>query len=574
MISEIMAHNPVFVLIGLIFIIATFFAYLTRALKQPLIPAYIITGLLIGPIFRMVSEAELIMTLSEIGIAFLLFIVGLEIEFKKLRSVLQVSTIGGLIKIFVLFMIGFIAAKLLGFDALTGVYLGVIIAFSSTMIVIKLLSDKSNLDTLHGRIVLGILLMEDLIAIIVLSMLSNSTFSIDTVIYSVLKIIFLIITLFFMNFFILPPIFKFAAETKQLLFLASISVLFFFSIFSMAMGISLVIGAFIAGIALANLPYNHEIIAKVMSLKDFFSTIFFVSIGMTITLESVRNVIIPFLIFLVIVILVKPLLMMVITTMFGYKKRPAFRSSIAMAQISEFSLIVSMTGLGMGHISNDINTLTIMVALVSMGVTSYFINYDMVFYRLLSKKLDIFEEMLPHKQFVYEYKQKRQKYDMILAGHNRVGYSILEKVKKMNKKIMVIDFNPEVINELVEKNVPCIYGDLGDTEILKKINFKDAKIVISTVPDKHDNLLLVHRIKKVGSKAIIFTTASNIDDALELYKSGTDYVILPHLLGGEHAAFLVENLSSDIQQVLDQKQKHIRELEIRKSIGHDYPVGR
>lgn len=558
--------------IGIILIVATLFAYMARALKQPLIPAYVLAGLLIGPLFGLVSEVRLITTLSEIGIAFLLFIVGLEIEFKKLKNVAQVSTLGGMLKMTVLFLIGFLATRMMGFDALTGVYLGIIIAFSSTMVVIKLLSDKRELDTLHGRIVLGTLLMEDFIAIIALAMLANATFSIDTIIFSILKIIFLIITLFFMNVYMFPPIFKFAAKTKELLFLASMSVLFFFSIFAMLMDISLVIGAFIAGIALANLPYNHEIIGKVMSLKDFFSTIFFVSIGMSITFESVKNVFYPFLVFLGIVVIIKPILMMSIITMFGYKKRPAFLASISMAQISEFALILSMTGMTMGHISNDINTLTIMVAIFSMGITSYFINFDEWMCRTFSKRLDIFERMLPHKQFIYEYKPEKQKYDMILCGHNRVGYSILAKVRKMKKKVMVLDFNPEIIQELMDKKIPCIYGDLGDIEILKSLNLKDAKIVISTIPDKHDNLLLLHRMEKIGSKAIKFTTASNIDDALDLYEAGTDYVILPHLIGGEHAAFLIENLSLDIINVFEQKEKHIKELKHRKKIGHDYPA--
>lgn len=565
-------YNIVLAEIGIIIIVATLFAYIARALKQPLIPAYILGGLLIGPVFGLVQKVDLITTLSEIGIAFLLFIVGLEIEFKRLRHVAQVSTLGGMIKMAILFLVGFIAAKMLGMQSIVAVYLGLIIAFSSTMVVIKLLSDRSELDTLHGRIVLGMLLMEDFIAILALAMLSNSAFSIDAVIFSILKMIFLIITVIFMNIYILPPFFKFAARTKELLFLASISVLFLFSIISMMLDISLIIGAFLAGLALANLPYHFEIIQKVMSLKDFFSIIFFVSIGMSISFAALNNILLPFIIFLGLVLILKPILTMVIVTVFGYKKRPAFLSSLSLAQISEFALIIALEGLVMGHINQEIYTLTILLALVTMGLTSYFISFDNWIYRRLSKRLDIFEKILPHKHFVTEFIPEKPKYDVILCGYNRVGYSILKAVKKMKKKIIVIDFNPEVIRCFMDNKVPCLYGDVGDVDILDRVNLKDAELVISTVPEKQDNIILINKIKQSKSNALIFVTATNVDDALELYEAGSDYVILPHFLGGEHAAFLVQNLTTDLSQILKKKNSHIKELKHRKNIGHDIPT--
>jgi hypothetical protein len=442
------------------------------------------------------------------------------------------------------------------------------------MVVVKLLSDKSELDTLHGRIVLGILLTEDILAIMALAMLSNSAFSMDTILGSLLKIIFMLVMLFFTSFYVFPPIFKFAAKTKELLFLVSIAVLFLFSTMAMMLGISLVIGAFIAGVALANLPYNHEIIGKVMSLKDFFATIFFVSIGMSISFGSVRAVMIPLLVFLAIVIFLKPLIMMVIITMFGYRKRPAFLSSLSMAQVSEFALILASAGLAIGHISRDIYTMTILIAVVTMALTSYFIKFDDPIYRFFSRGLAMFERLLPHKHFVYEYEARKPRYDVILCGHNRVGYSILQKIKKLRKSTLVVDFNPEIIKELMERKVPCLYGDLGDIEMIERLNLKDAKVVISTVPEKHDNLLLLHRMDSVGSKAISFVTAMDIEDALELYGAGADYVILPHLLGGEHAAILIERFNLDLRKVISHRAKHIKELRNRVKHGHDRPIER
>ena len=564
-------YNVILAELGIILIVATLFAYIAKALRQPLIPAYILSGLLIGPILGLVTQVDLITTLSEIGIAFLLFIVGLEIEFKRLRNVAEVSTLGGMIKMFILFLIGFIITRALHYDAITGIYLGIIIAFSSTMVVVKLLSDKRELDTLHGRIVLGMLLMEDFIAIIALAMLSNATFSIDMIIFSILKIIFLIVISFFLSIYVLPSIFKFAARTKELLFLASISALFFFSILAMMLDISLVIGAFIAGVALANLPYSLEITGKVMSLKDFFATIFFVSIGMSINFTSISRIAVPLVILLAVVILFKPLLIMTLVTIFGYKKRPAFLSSMSLAQISEFSLILAAQGIIMGHISQDIYTLTVLLALITMGLTSYFINFDNQLYRFLNKRLDIFARILPHKRFHFEYTPKNLKYSIILCGYNRVGFSILRAIKRMKKRMLIVDFNPEVIRKLMASKTPCLYGDIGDVEVLEKINFKDAKMIVSTIPDTHDNMVLLKRIKDSGSKAITFVSASDIDDALKLYEKGSDYVILPHFLGGEHVAFLIQDLTSDLTKLIRHKTMHIKELQHRRNLGHEHP---
>jgi len=564
-------YNNIFAELGIILIIATLFAYLAKALKQPLIPAYIISGLLIGPVLGLIKEVELISTLSEIGIAFLLFIVGLEIEFKRLRNVAQVSTLGGMLKMLILFMVGFIITRALHYDAITAVYLGIIIAFSSTMVVVKLLSDKRELDTLHGRIVLGMLLMEDFIAIIVLAMLANATFSIDTIIYSMLKIIFLIIISFFLSVYILPSIFKFAAKTKELLFLASISVLFFFSIFAMILDISLIIGAFIAGVALANLPYSFEIISKVTSLKDFFATIFFVSIGMSISFGAISKIGVLLMILLGVVIFFKPIITMALITIFGYKKRPAFLSSMSLAQISEFALILASQGMILGHISSEIYTLTVILALVTMAMTSYFINFDNQLYRMFSKKLDIFERILPHKRFHFEYMSKKPRYEIILCGYNRVGFSIVRTIKKMKKKMLIVDFNPEVIRNLIESKTPCLYGDVGDPDILNRLNLRDADMVIATIPDKHDNLLLLQKIKESGSRAITFVTAASVDEALELYEKGSDYVILPHFLGGEHVAYLIQDLTADLTKLIRHKTSHIKELKHRKYLGHEHP---
>ncbi|MCH7974135.1 MAG: cation:proton antiporter [Bacteroidetes bacterium] len=217
--------------IGIILIIATIFAFIAKSLKQPLIPAYILTGLIIGPLLGLITNTDIIITLSEIGIAFLLFIVGLEINIKRLSDVGPIATIGGLTQILIIFTVSFLIVILLGFIQIEAIYLALIIAFSSTMIVVKLLSDKREMDTLHGRIIIGFLLMQDIVAIFVLSILTTlSEFTLLTLFYSIIKGIFVFIIAAFAGKYLFPPIFSFAAKSQELLFIAAISVSFLFSI--------------------------------------------------------------------------------------------------------------------------------------------------------------------------------------------------------------------------------------------------------------------------------------------------------------------------------------------------------
>src|SRR3989344_5313497 len=303
--------------IGLVIIVATLFAFIARFFKQPLIPAYILTGLIIGPFLGLITNTEIITTLSEIGIAFLLFIVGLEIDFRKLANVGAISTIGGLIQVLLVFTISFIIALFLGFVQIEAVYLALVIAFSSTMIVIKLLSDKREIDTLHGRIIIGFLLMQDIIAIFVLSILTTlNEFSFLTLFYSIIKGIAIFLIAIFAGKYLFPTIFAFAAKSQELLFVAAIAVSFLFSLIFNYIGFSIAIGAFVAGITLANLPYNLEIIGKIMPLRDFFSVLFFVSLGMQLLISSFEIILKPLIIFLIITILIKPLVIMFICQFF------------------------------------------------------------------------------------------------------------------------------------------------------------------------------------------------------------------------------------------------------------------
>jgi len=334
-------------------------------------------------------------------------------------------------------------------------------------------------------------------------------------------------------------------------------------------GFSIAIGAFVAGITLANLPYSFEIIGRVKSLRDFFATLFFVSLGLELTNMPGIKLLVPLLIFFLIAIIFKPFVIMVVNSLFGYKERPAFLSAISLAQISEFSLIIAAQGLLLNHISKEIFSSTVILAISTLVVTSYLINFDDKIYAVSKSYLKVFSKL--SKGGDWEYVPSKLEKDVVLCGYDRLGYAINEKLKGMGKKVLIVDFNPILIKKLMNEGAPCIYGDLGDMEIIERLDLSKMQMFISTVPDINDNLLLIQKTKEVNKSAVIFVTANAVDDALELYEAGADYVILPHFLGGAHASLIIEDFDHDIKNVLKTKFAHMKELRQRKSLGHEHP---
>ncbi len=561
--------GELFIQLGLVLIIAAVAAYVLRLIKQPQILAYVLVGILITPVFGLVTDTSLIGSMSTIGIAFLLFIVGMEIDLRKLKNVALVSTLGGGIQIVLLFVFGYLIALLLGFLSLEAAYVGLMLAFSSTMVVMKLLSDKKELNTLHGRIVVGILLLEDIVAIFALSVLSSiNDFNLSLFGVAFLKFLSLFAVAFLCSKYLFPRIFKFAAKNPEILLMSSVAVCFIFSLAFYYLGFSIVIGAFLAGVTLGNLEYNLDIIAKVKSLRDFFALLFFVSLGMGLSLAVIKDMIWPLAIFILFVILFKPFIIMTICSLFKYTKKPAFLSAISLSQVGEFSLIIAAQGLLLGHISQDLFSLIVVVTLLSITLTSYLIKYGGWFYKIFDRPLKIFEVFSTKGM---EYAASEVKPSVILCGHNRIGFSILKGFKKMKKRVLIVDYNPEMIDRLAKQGYHCIYGDVNDDEIIEKMELGKIKMLISTVPEVNDSLYLIRKTRKVNKKAKVIVTASEIDGALRLYKAGADYVIMPHFLGGEHASRLISEVRKRKKKLNEEREIQIKHLKERKEIGHEHP---
>ncbi|MEK6876466.1 MAG: NAD-binding protein, partial [Nanoarchaeota archaeon] len=350
----------------------------------------------------------------------------------------------------------------------------------------------------------------------------------------------------------------------------AVSLSFLYSILFSYLGFSIAIGSFIAGISLANLPYNIEIIGRIKPLRDFFSVMFFVSLGMQLVLNTFSLIIKPLIAFILLAVIGKTLITMFAVSSFGYKKRTSFLTAISLAQISEFSLIIAALGLSLGHLSQEIFSLTVLLAIATIILTTYFIKYEEKLYGKLSRPLS-FLDKLSRKNMENTDMPISRNYEAILCGYNRIGFSIVKTLKKMKKGILVVDFNPEVARRLSAQNIPSIYGDIGDIEVLERINFKKAKIAISTVPTKADNLLLIDFARKENNKIIILVTASQIQEALDLYDAGADYVVMPHFLGGNYVSVLIEKFDNGLNKLLQHKLQHIKELRERRILGQEHP---
>lgn len=567
-------NGDVFLYLGVIVSVAAIIAYLFRLIKQPQILAYVLVGIFLPYLFQLVTKnsfnKSIVESMSIIGIAFLLFIVGLEIDLKKLKNVALVSFLGSGISILLLFVFGYLIALLLGFLSIEAAYIGLMLSFSSTMVVLKLLSDKQELNTLHGRIIVGILLLEDIVAIFAISILSAvNDFSLGLFGIAIIKFLALFGAAFVCSKFIFPYVFRYAAKNQELLLISSLAVCFIFSLAVYYLGFSIVIGAFLAGLTLGNLEYNLEIISKVKSLRDFFSLLFFVSLGMGLSLGLVKGLILPLIIFLLFVIIFKPLIIMTVCSLFQYTKKPSFFSAAALSNIGEFSLIIATQGFyEFGHISQELFSLVVVITLASITVTSYIVQYDYWFYKVLEKPLSIFDIFTVEG---LEYVPAEVKPKIVLCGHDRIGFSVLRKFKKVKDQVLVIDYNPEVIFRLVKEGYHCIYGEATDHEIIERMNLPNLSLLVSTIPSLEDNIFLLKKVRAMNKKTKVIVTALGVDEALKLYKNGADYVILPHFLGGEHVANMISDFRARRIDLKQERESHIKHLEERKELGHEHP---
>ncbi|MFZ5391476.1 MAG: cation:proton antiporter [Patescibacteria group bacterium] len=553
-----------FIDISFLVIFAAALGLLAHRLKQPILLAYIAAGFILGPaVSNYLGEPDFIHTLSTFGIALVLFLVGLELNLDKLGSLGRVSLKLGISQVLITGLLGFVLVKLTGLNILTAVYLGIALTFSSTIVVIKLLSEQRALESLYGRLAVGVLLVQDILAIITLVILSafqpdSGNNALAHFITIVGKGFVLLSILLIAYRFILKKLFTWLAKSTELLLLSSIGWCLLMAVLAASLGFSVEIGAFLAGLSLSTLPYHLEIVGRVRPLRDFFITVFFVALGTQLNFSSLENSWALIGLLLVFALLIKPLIIMATMGLMGYHRRTGFMTGLSLAQISEFSLIIMALGLRLNHVSNDLSSVVLIVGIVSITLSSYFITYSENLYRLLNRWLSIFQS---NKKEEVDKSTNLQNH-VVVFGYHRLGEKIVSTLQKLEQKVLVIDFDPLVVNDLKRQKIDCFYGDMADLEILEKAQINQAKMIISTVPDVDDNLLLIKDMNKQQAQAPVYLTATTWHDTKTLYEAGADYVIFPHHLSGEHFGLMLQNQLMNKNRFLVDKTKHLRELEL------------
>jgi len=549
--------EEIFIQLGLILFTAFIVSYIVRAFNQPLIIGYIVAGVIISPyIISSGVSKEVIQTFSEFGIAFLLFMVGMHLNPKIIKEIGMVSLFIGLIQIVLTFFLGFAVSLLLGFDNISSIFIGIALSFSSTIIIMKLLSDKKQMDSLFGKISIGILIIQDLVAVGVLMYISSLSFGNSFGYFAIkglLSGVGLIIILFLAGFFIIPKLTRKIASSSELLFLFSITWAFVIAALFSYLGFSIEIGALVAGVVLSISPYSIEISSKIRPLRDFFLIIFFIILGFNIDVSNINSVIFNAVIFSLIALIFKPLILMTLMAMFGYTKRTNFLVGTTLGQISEFSLIVLALGASFGYVTGEVLSTITLTAIITITLSTYMIIYSNTFYKKMSNIFSIFERKKIIKERII-----RTKYNAVLFGYNRIGFSILRSLKKIKKNYLVVDFNPEIVASLSKLRMPCIYGDVYDTDFLEELALDKIKIAVSTIPDFDTNILLIESIRKVNPDAIIIVRAHEIKDTFEFYNKGANYVLTPHFLGGEYVAKMIRDFGMNEKDYEKEKEKHLK----------------
>jgi Kef-type K+ transport system membrane component KefB len=529
-------HEGILVDIGLAIVAATVLAYVARLLRQPLLLAYIGAGLLIGPQFLgLVHDEEAIAELSELGLAFLMFIVGLEIDLKKLVNSGRIGALVGTVQVLACaaLTVGFVL--LLGFSGLPALYLGVASAFSSTMIVVKLLSDKSELDTVDGRVTLGILLMQDVLAIVVLAIQPNlDNPSALPIAISMLSGLGLVAGALLVSRFVLPALFQFVAKSPEIVMISAISWCLIIGFLAMLADFSIAMGALIAGVTLSAFPYSLDVVAKIRSLRDFFVTLFFVALGMQLQIDSLQVVLMALAISAFVVasrfLTVGPMLYLL-----GYGARVGTLCSLALAQAGEFALVIVSVGLTLGHVGREIASILALTLVITSTVSTYMViaNHNIADWAVrLLRGLSIPEH---HRKGEDVETDQEHAVELVVLGFHRVASSLVYQTQGSSNghDLLVVDFSPEVYRRLSELDVPVVYGDISHLDTLEHVGLERAQVVVSTVSEDFlrgtDNLMLLRQIKHLNPQARVVLSAETLARARVMYEAGADYVVLPRV---------------------------------------------
>ncbi len=531
---------------GLVILAGTVVGLLARGFKQPLLVGYILAGIAIGPIgLSLVQDLGIISALSELGIAFLLFAIGMQIDFSRLAQFKKEILIGGISQVILTALVVVIAAPLLGTSFIESVYLGLIVAFSSSVLAIKMLTDAKQLNSLEGKLIIGYALVQDVLAVLILPVLANpeTIFSTQQLLQTGAGFAALVVTGYLLSRFVFPRVTSTAAKTEELFFLTIVSSCFVFLFLSAQLKFPLAVGAFIGGLALSRIPFSLEAQNNIAYLRDLFGTVFFVSLGLQLTSPATLLANPLFWLLLLTVFILNPLIFAGINLVLGFGLQTSLLVGLALFQASEFSFILARQGLALGQIPQTTFDTAVWVILLSMIATPYMTKLHHRLYPLM-KQLFRFKEQLGFLERKLRPLQKLpaevQLQDHVLIIGAGVFGEQLATALHQTEQVLVIEQDPDIVQKMLQQQIPAVYASKNNIAILEKIGIEHAKILVVTVPENATAVRLVQMARTQNASAAIFTRAHHYHDALALYNAGADLVILPQVLASNYCLTEIE----------------------------------
>lgn len=492
----------------------------------------------------------------------LLFIIGLHLNPRVIKEVGKISLITGLGQILFTTIFGFGISFALGFSLLASLFIAICLTFSSTIIILKLLSDKGNLEAVYGKISIGFLLVQDIAASLILLFVAISADSSgqsisDFAVSMSLKVIAVSLAIFAIARYLLPLIVRYAATSQEVLFIFCIAWGMVISTVFYWLGLSIEIGALLSGVTLSTTSYATEIASRLKPIRDFFILLFFILLGSHIVLSDISAIWLPALILSVFVLVGNPLIVFFLMNLLGFHNRIAFLAGLTVAQISEFSMILSSLAYSIGYLSREQVSLITMVGIITITVSSYMIMYSYQLYNLLSPLLKLFAI----RKNKTELKSRRSGVEVIVVGFGRTGKQYLDLLDQLGLKSLIVDFNPSVIDDLESENANYLFGDAADADFWDDLPLESVKLVISTVNDFETDSLLCKHLRRRNQEAMLILKSNLITQAQELYESGASYVIMPEYLGATHALKTLTKYGLDASKYVRLKNNHLKYLE-------------
>ncbi|HRP24863.1 MAG TPA: cation:proton antiporter [Thauera sp.] len=540
--EQMLAHGP-YAEFALLLIISAVAGAIAVRLRQPVLIAYIVVGILVGPaVFGIVQAHEQIALLAEIGVTVLLFVVGLKLDLHHIRHIGPVALATGLGQLAFTIVFGFVLILLMGKDVMEAIYVAVALTFSSTIIIVKLLSDKRELDSLHGRIAVGFLIVQDVA--VVLAMMAMSALRgagdagvVDVAGSLVLRLVAAAVLMFVLMRYVLPRLVEAMARSQELLLIFAIAWGTGLAAIGEWAGFSKEAGAFMAGFSLASTSYREAMNARLTGIRDFMLLFFFIDLGSKLDFSTLGGEIWPAVVLSVFVLIGNPLIVMAIMGYMGYRKRTGFLAGLTVAQISEFSIVFVAMGITLGHVGVEALGLTTLVGLVTIMMSTYMILFSHALYDKLAPWLGVFERKRPFRELAVERPGRPAgQPDIIIFGLGRYGSRLMSQLRAAGIEVLGVDFDPETVRALRKLRQPVRFGDGEDPSFLESLPLEHARWAITTFPQWESNRAFLNALKEAGFRGRIAGVVRDDLHGEALDAAGVERVLNPFTDAADYAA--------------------------------------